>query len=113
MLVRGGKYFPGFCHVLFVGSLRNGSALERHTIEIGLPMMFFFDELVIVTSAVESVARHSASADTTYCPPSGTSDQTDQGASHDERRGTGDADQQLDAGDGDDARTAGCPRSGW
>ena len=67
VLVRDGKRFVEFCPVLFVGSVRNGSPLERHTIDIGLCMTFYFENLVIVTSPVQSISKHSASAAATEC----------------------------------------------
>jgi hypothetical protein len=67
VLVRGGKHFTTFCLALFVGSIRHGGAIERHTIEIGLGMKFFFENMVILTSAVQSLSRRSATAATAYC----------------------------------------------
>jgi hypothetical protein len=67
VLVRGGQRFTTFCRALFVGSLRSSGAIERQTIDVGLRMKFHFDNLVIVTSAVESVTRHCTGDDTTYC----------------------------------------------
>jgi hypothetical protein len=67
VLVRGGSRFKGFCPALFVGSIRNDGAPEPHTIDIGLRMKFYFDNLVIITSPVESLSRHLASATTTDC----------------------------------------------
>jgi hypothetical protein len=62
MLVRGGQHFTTFCHVVFVGSMRHGGAVERHTIGIGLRMEFYFENMVIVTSAVQSLSRRSTTA---------------------------------------------------
>ena len=67
VLVRGSSRFKRFCPALFVGSIRNDGALERHTIAIGLRMKFYVDNLVIITSPVESLSRHLASAATTEC----------------------------------------------
>jgi hypothetical protein len=67
VLVRGGRHFTKFCSALFAGSMRNGGAVERHTIDIGLRMKFYFENLVIITSAVQSLSRHPGSADTTEC----------------------------------------------
>ena len=67
VLVRGGSHFKRFCRALFVGSIQNDGTLERHTIDIGLRMRFYFDNLVIITSPVESLSRHLASAATTEC----------------------------------------------
>jgi hypothetical protein len=64
VLVRGGKHFTTFCPVLFVGSMRHGGAIEQHTIEIGLRMKFYFENMVIVTSAVQSLSRRSTTAAT-------------------------------------------------
>jgi hypothetical protein len=123
MLVRGGKYFSSFCNVVFVGSVRDDCAPQRHTIDVGLRMQFWFDDRIIVTSAVQSVARRLMSVDPAHCAASqkagmtvvgsGTSHHTDEGAGHDEgRRCAGDADQQLDAGDRNIARAESCSRSG-
>jgi len=65
VLVRGGKHFTKFRSALFAGSMRNGGAVERHTIDIGLRMKFYFENLVIITSAVQSLSRHPDNTDTT------------------------------------------------
>src|SRR4030095_1846611 len=62
VLVRGGKHFTTFCRVLFVGSMRHVRAIERHSIGIGLRMKFYFENMAIVTSAVQSFSRHSTTA---------------------------------------------------
>jgi hypothetical protein len=67
VLIRGGKHFTTFCPVLFVGSTRHGGAIEAHIIEIGLRMKFYFENRVIVTSAVQSLSQHSTTAATTNC----------------------------------------------
>jgi hypothetical protein len=64
VLVRGGQYFTTFCRVLFVGSIRHGRAIERHSIGIGLRMKFYFENMAIITSAVQSFSRHSTTAAT-------------------------------------------------
>ena len=72
VLVRGGNHFTTFCAVLFLGSPRPRGPIERHIIEIGLRMQFCSEHTVIVTSAVESIARHPATAPTACvaCTPS-------------------------------------------
>ncbi len=65
--VRGGRHFTTFCPVLFVGSTRPSGAIERHTIEIGLRMNFYDGDMVIVTSVVRSLCRHSTTATTACC----------------------------------------------
>jgi hypothetical protein len=67
VLVRGGKHFTTFCPVMFVGSMRPTGTIERHTIEIGLRMKFYFEEMVVVTSVVRSLCRHSTTAATACC----------------------------------------------
>ena len=67
VLVRGGTHFRTFCPALFVGSIRNGGAVERHTIDIGLRMKFHFERLVIITSAVQSLSTDLANAAITEC----------------------------------------------
>jgi hypothetical protein len=67
MLVRGGKHFTTFCRVHFVGSIRHGRAIERHSIGIGLRMTFYFENMAIITSAVRSFSRHSTTAATARC----------------------------------------------
>jgi hypothetical protein len=57
VLVRGGKHFKKFCRAVFVGSMRQGRAIERHSIGIGRRMKFYFENMVIVTSAVQSLCR--------------------------------------------------------
>jgi hypothetical protein len=60
VLVRGGKNFATFCPAVYVGSTRCGGAIEcQTTIEIGWRMNFYFENLVVVTSAVQSLSRHS------------------------------------------------------
>ena len=67
VLVRGGKHFSEFRRVLFVGSMRNGSPVERYTIDLGLRMRFYFENRVITTSAVQSLTRRLTSAAATKC----------------------------------------------
>jgi hypothetical protein len=67
VLVRGGRHFTEFCRVWFVGSTADGGAVERHSIDIGLRMKFYFGDRVIVTSAVQSLSRGSASASNGVC----------------------------------------------
>ena len=67
VLVRGGKHFSTFSSVLFVGSTRPGGPIERHTIEVGLRMQFCFENIAIVTSAVQSLSRHPTTAPAAYC----------------------------------------------
>jgi hypothetical protein len=64
VLVRGGQHFATFCRVLFVGSMRPGSAIEQRTIEVGLRMKFYFENTVIVTSAIRSLSRRSTTTAT-------------------------------------------------
>ena len=45
VLVRGSSRFERPCPAFFVGSIRDDGALERHTIDIGLRMKFYFDHL--------------------------------------------------------------------
>jgi len=67
VLVRGGKHFTTFCRVWFAGSTRPSGATERHTIEIGLRMKFYFENMVIITSVVQSLSRCSTTAVTACC----------------------------------------------
>jgi hypothetical protein len=67
VLVRGGQRFTKFRPVLFVGSIRNNNEVERHTIGVGLRMKFYFEHMVFITSAVQSLSRHTATAATTEC----------------------------------------------
>jgi hypothetical protein len=64
VLVRGGQHFTTFRPVVFVGSMRPGGAIDRHTLEIGLRMQFWLGDVVIVTSAVQSLSRRSTTAAT-------------------------------------------------
>ena len=64
VLVRGGKHFTTFCRAVIVGSMQHGGAIERYTVGIGLRMKFYLENMVIVTSAVESLSRHSTTAAT-------------------------------------------------
>lgn len=66
VLVRGGKHFTTFCRVFFVGSTRPSGAIEQHTIEIGLRMKFYFENMAIVTSVVRSLSRDSMTAAPAY-----------------------------------------------
>jgi hypothetical protein len=62
VLVRGGSHFPEFRRVLFVGSTPNGRSLQPRTIDIGLGMQFICVDVVVTTSAVQSLSRRPASA---------------------------------------------------
>jgi hypothetical protein len=67
ILVRGGTHFARFSPVVFVGSMRNGFPVERHVLSIGLRMKFYFDEQVVITSAVREISRRSTAAPATDC----------------------------------------------
>ena len=60
VLVRGGRHFPEFRRVLFIGSTVDGGALAPRTIEIGHRMQFICDDRLVTTSAVQSVSRRPA-----------------------------------------------------
>lgn len=65
VLVRGGRKFPEFRRVRFVGSTAGGSALKVNTIDVGLRMEFHLGHRIVVTSAVQKVLRHAEAADLT------------------------------------------------
>jgi len=67
VLVRGGTHFTTFCSVSFVGSTRLGDSIERHIIEVGLRMQFCFENIAIVTSAVQSLSRHRTTPPAASC----------------------------------------------
>jgi hypothetical protein len=67
VLVRGGKHFTEFRHVLFLGSIADDGSLEPHTIDIGLRMKFGFGQQFVITSPVQSLSRHSAGAASPQC----------------------------------------------
>ena len=64
VFVRGGKMLPEFRRARFVGSTRGGTALKLNTIDLGLRMEFSLSGQVMVTSAVEAIARQRPDADT-------------------------------------------------
>jgi hypothetical protein len=64
VLVRGGRHFPEFRRVLFIGLTADGRAVEPHTIDIGRRMKFHCGDRVIVTSAVQSLSRRPTTAST-------------------------------------------------
>jgi len=67
VLVRGGRKFPEFRRVRFVGSTAGGSALKVNTIDVGLRMEFHLGHRIVVTSAVQAVSRHASAADLKAC----------------------------------------------
>ena len=67
VLVRGGEHFAKFCPALFVGSTRDSSPFERRTISIGGRMKFYVENLLIVTSAVQSLCRRSTTDARAHC----------------------------------------------
>ena len=69
VLVRGGRHFTEFRHVLFLGSIPVDGSLERHTIDIGLRMTFGVGEKFVITSPVQALSRHSAGAASLECAP--------------------------------------------
>jgi hypothetical protein len=67
VLVRGGKHFTTFAPAMLVGSMRPTGAIERHTIGIGLRMKFYCEDMVIITSVVQSLSHHSTMAASACC----------------------------------------------
>jgi hypothetical protein len=67
VLVRGGNHFTEFRRVLFVGSTADGGSLHPRIIDIGLRMQFMCGDRLVITSAVQSLSRRSASAASTEC----------------------------------------------
>jgi hypothetical protein len=67
VLLRGGRHFKEFRRVLFLGSTAEGGSLQPRTIDIGLRMRFIVADGLFVTSAVESLSRHLASAASPEC----------------------------------------------
>jgi hypothetical protein len=63
VLVRGGRRFPEFRRVQFVGSTAGGSALKVNTIDVGLRMEFHLGRRIVVTSEVQGLSRHALPAD--------------------------------------------------
>ena len=61
VLVRGGRSFPKFRRVQFVGSTAGGSAVKLNTIDVGLRMEFHFGHRIVVTSAVQTLSRNPSS----------------------------------------------------
>jgi hypothetical protein len=57
ILVRGGRDFPEFSRVVFVGSTADGRALKVNTIDVGLRMEFHLGHGAVVTSPVATVLR--------------------------------------------------------
>ena len=66
--VRGGRHFPEFSRVLFLGSTAAGGPLHPRTIEVGLRMQFIYEGQLVTTSAVQSLSRRPVSAFSTDCP---------------------------------------------
>jgi hypothetical protein len=65
VLVRGGRKFPEFRRVQFVGSTVGGSALKVNTIDVGWRMEFHLDHRIVVTSAVQALSRQGYASDPT------------------------------------------------
>jgi hypothetical protein len=66
-LVRGGTHFPEFRRALFLASTRDDGSVASRTIDIGLRMKFMSGDRSYLTSAVQSICRHSASGASTEC----------------------------------------------
>ena len=60
VLVRGGRHFPEFRLVLFLGSTADGSSLNPRTIDIGRRIAFKVGARCIITSPVQSLSRRPA-----------------------------------------------------
>jgi hypothetical protein len=67
VLLRGGRHFKKFRRVLFLGSTAEGGSFQPRTIDIGLRMTFIIADRLFATSAVESLSRDLASADSPEC----------------------------------------------
>jgi hypothetical protein len=67
VLVRGGRHFPDFQRVLFLGSTADDGLFAPRMIDIGLRMKFVVGDQFVVTSAVQSLARQDANAASQEC----------------------------------------------
>ncbi len=57
MLVRGGRYFPEWTPVHFLGCSLGSALLKRHTVHVGMRMEFYWSGRRIVTSPVVAIRR--------------------------------------------------------
>ena len=55
VLVRGGRYFPQWTSVYFLGCSMGGSLLKRHSLHTGLRMEFCWEGRRVITSPVEAI----------------------------------------------------------
>lgn len=67
MLVRGGRYFPGWTPVCFLGCSLGGGLLKRHSVHVGLRLEFYWGDRRIVTSPVAAIDRHEAARPAVAC----------------------------------------------
>lgn len=57
ILIRGGKYFPGWTAVKLLGCSLGGGMLKRHAVHVGFRLELAWDGRVIITSSVAAVTR--------------------------------------------------------
>lgn len=55
ILVRGGRYFPEWTAVQFVGCSLGGGLLKRYGVHVGFRMEFYSDGRLIITSPVRAI----------------------------------------------------------
>ena len=54
--MRGGRHFPKFTRVLFLGSTADDGSVAPRTIDIGLRMKFVSGNRFVLTSPVQSIS---------------------------------------------------------
>jgi hypothetical protein len=57
ILVRGGKYFPGWTPVHLLGCSLGGGLLKRHAVHVGFRLELSWAGRIVITSPVRAVAR--------------------------------------------------------
>ena len=67
LLVRGGRYFPEWTPVYFLGCSLGGGLLKRHAVHPGLRMEFYWAGRRVVTSPVQAIGREAASRPSAVC----------------------------------------------
>ena len=67
MLVRGGRYFPEWTPVHFLGCSLGGGLLKRHAVHVGLRMEFYWGGRRVLTSPVHAIGRDAAARPSATC----------------------------------------------
>jgi len=55
ILIRGGRYFPGWTRVQLLGCSLGGGLLKRHAVHVGFRVEVYWEGRIVITSPVRAI----------------------------------------------------------